>query len=277
MRPHSRRVVVASQPGSAAGSRDVVQLIHELEPDVLGDVFGVGGLQPVPAADRPDQRSIPFHQRVPGLPLAVPGPGHKAGDHRVIAPAAGLMGEGRVRCHGFSWSWSGSNPYRVPGASAGRQRTTGSRASAATGGCGPSGPMRRVMTWWPRRPGGRPLPRCSRTASAAVTGQQTDELRLWSGWSLPLLEPGLHCRLKASSGPLGQPFARASSGQPAHLSCSGCCAAGRLRAWHRVGAAWAAGWIGLSWPWRAAAVTRADDWGVSCAGARRSPGWGDRR
>ena len=136
--------------GQPAGKRgrvaDVVQLIHELEPGVLGGVFGVGSLQPVPAADRPDQRGIPFHQRVPGLPLAVPGQGHQGGDHRVIAPAAGLMGEGRARDHGLSWSWSGSNPYRVPGAPAVRQRTTGSRASAAAGGCGPSGPMRRVMT-----------------------------------------------------------------------------------------------------------------------------------
>jgi len=77
--------------GQPAGKRgrvaDIVQLIHELEPDALGVV----GVQPMTAADGPGQRGLPVRQRVPGLPIAVPGPGYQAGDHWVIAPAAGLL------------------------------------------------------------------------------------------------------------------------------------------------------------------------------------------
>ena len=91
--PGRAQDAAAFAPGGGrqpAGKRgwvaDLVQLIQKLEPDVLGDVLGVGGVDPVPAADGPDQRGIPFHQRVPGLLLAVPGPGHQAGDHRSSHP-----------------------------------------------------------------------------------------------------------------------------------------------------------------------------------------------
>jgi hypothetical protein len=47
---HSRRVVVASQPGKRGRIADLAQLVHQLEPDVLADVAGVVGVQPVPAA-----------------------------------------------------------------------------------------------------------------------------------------------------------------------------------------------------------------------------------
>ena len=62
MRPHSRPGSDGQPGGKRSRVAQAVQLIHELEPDVLGGVFGVGGLQPVPAADRPDQRGISFHQ-----------------------------------------------------------------------------------------------------------------------------------------------------------------------------------------------------------------------
>jgi hypothetical protein len=46
------------------------QLVHELQPDALADILGIGVAQPVPAADGPDQRGVPLHQRVPRLPVA---------------------------------------------------------------------------------------------------------------------------------------------------------------------------------------------------------------
>jgi hypothetical protein len=39
----------------------------------LADVVGVGAAEPVPAADGPDQRGIPLHERVPRLLVAVSG------------------------------------------------------------------------------------------------------------------------------------------------------------------------------------------------------------
>ena len=101
MRPHSRLGGGGQPAGQRGRIAQAVQVVHEVEPDGLGGVVGVGGLQPVPAADGPDQRGVPVHQLVPGLPVAVAGPGHQAGDHRVTAPAAGLLGEGRVRGHGL--------------------------------------------------------------------------------------------------------------------------------------------------------------------------------
>ena len=77
------------------------QLVHELQPDALADILGIGVAQPVPAADGPDQRGVPLHQRVPRLPVAIPGAGHQVGDQRVITPADGILSKARVRDHGL--------------------------------------------------------------------------------------------------------------------------------------------------------------------------------
>ena len=74
-RPQDAAAFAAGGGGQPAGQRgriaQAVQVVHEGEPDGLGGVLGVGGLQPVPAADGPDQRGVPVHQLVPGcwLPL----------------------------------------------------------------------------------------------------------------------------------------------------------------------------------------------------------------
>ena len=60
MRGHSRRVVVASQPTSAAGVADSVEMFLPEQPDALARVLGVGIAQPVIAADRPDRRGVPL-------------------------------------------------------------------------------------------------------------------------------------------------------------------------------------------------------------------------
>jgi hypothetical protein len=53
---------------------------HQLEPDDLADILGVGCLQPEVAADRPDQRGVPLDECVPRLLLAVLGACHQVGD-----------------------------------------------------------------------------------------------------------------------------------------------------------------------------------------------------
>src|SRR5262245_26738751 len=63
----------------------MAQVVHQLEPDGLGDVLGVGGSQPVPSADRPDQRGVPLNECVPRLILAIAGAHHQSGDCQVIA------------------------------------------------------------------------------------------------------------------------------------------------------------------------------------------------
>ena len=101
-RPHSRRVVVASHPGSAAGLADLVQLVHQAQPDALADVVGVGPAEPVPAADRPDQRGVPLDQGVPRMFVAAPGQGHQACGPRVITRRADILSRGFKRgtgCH----------------------------------------------------------------------------------------------------------------------------------------------------------------------------------
>ena len=57
----------ASRSAACGRVAQAVQVVHEGEPDGLGGVLGVGGLQSVPAADGPDQRGVPVHQLVPGL------------------------------------------------------------------------------------------------------------------------------------------------------------------------------------------------------------------
>ena len=75
-RAHSRRVVVASQPGQRGRLAEFAQVVEELEPDCLADVVGIGAAQLVPAADRPDQRGVPLDQGVPRPLVAVRGAGY---------------------------------------------------------------------------------------------------------------------------------------------------------------------------------------------------------
>ena len=82
---HSRRVVVASQPAIAAGSRILPQMARQLEPHGLADVLGIGAAQLVPAADRPDQRGVPLDEGAPRLLVGVGGAGHQGSDGQVIA------------------------------------------------------------------------------------------------------------------------------------------------------------------------------------------------
>ena len=81
-----------SKPARERGRiADVAQLVHQQQPDVLAGVGGIGGVQPVPAAERPDQRGVPLHQRGPRALVAVPGACYQ-GDHRVVALRLSVMG-----------------------------------------------------------------------------------------------------------------------------------------------------------------------------------------
>ena len=55
---------------------DPADLVHQPQPDALAGVVGVGA-RPVPAADRPHQRGVPYNERIPrplvGLARAPPG------------------------------------------------------------------------------------------------------------------------------------------------------------------------------------------------------------
>jgi hypothetical protein len=63
--------------GEPAGQRgrlaDLVQLVHQAQPDALADVVGVGAAESVPAADRPNERGVPLDEGVPRLLVAVSG------------------------------------------------------------------------------------------------------------------------------------------------------------------------------------------------------------
>jgi hypothetical protein len=82
--------------GQPAGKRGRItqgaQPVHQHQPDALSGILGVGVIETVPAADGPDQRGVPLHQGIPSLLVAVPGAGHQAGDHWVIAPVGDLTG-----------------------------------------------------------------------------------------------------------------------------------------------------------------------------------------
>jgi kumamolisin len=75
-----------------------VQALHQVQPDVLGNVLGGGAADPVPAADGPDQRGVSLDEGVPRPPIAVSGPGHQVADHRVVARRAGLPVVTATRC-----------------------------------------------------------------------------------------------------------------------------------------------------------------------------------
>ena len=126
----------------------VVQLFHQAQPDGLADVLGVGAVQLVPAADRPDQRRIPVDQRVPRRPVAVSGSCHQVDDLRIIAHRLGVLSRGcpgerdwrlcRARavlggclvlvcCMIRQWTSGADSPLTAPGPKAPGQR--GERSS----------------------------------------------------------------------------------------------------------------------------------------------------
>ena len=80
--------------------------VHQREPDGLAYILGVGPLQPVAAADRPDQRGVPLDECVPGLLArrswrALPGrrlAGNQPSGYRPFVPVpGGGSGSGRSR------------------------------------------------------------------------------------------------------------------------------------------------------------------------------------
>src|SRR5208282_2520993 len=76
---------------------DSVQLVHQAQPDALADIVGIGAAEPVPAADRPDQRGVPLHERVPRLLVAVSGAGYQVNDHRIIGHLVSVPSRGCTR------------------------------------------------------------------------------------------------------------------------------------------------------------------------------------
>ena len=84
-RPHSRLVVAASHPGSAAGSRILSSWPARRSQTLWPTSFGVGAAEPIPAAYRPDQRGIPLRERAPCLLVAGARAGHQVGNQRAIA------------------------------------------------------------------------------------------------------------------------------------------------------------------------------------------------
>ena len=70
------------EPASKCGRiTDFLQLFEQAQPDALAHLLSVRPVQPVAPADSPDQRRVTVHQRVPRLPVAVPGAGDQINDH----------------------------------------------------------------------------------------------------------------------------------------------------------------------------------------------------
>jgi hypothetical protein len=82
---------------------EVAKLVHQLQPDALAGVGGVGAGQPVPAADGPNQRGVPLDEGIPRLLVAASGARHQVGERPFAADQARLSGRDRVppfRCWG---------------------------------------------------------------------------------------------------------------------------------------------------------------------------------
>ena len=90
-------MVVASQPGSAAGSRILSSWSTRCSQTFWPTSSASASRQPVPAADGPDQRGVPLDQRVPRLLVAVSGAGHQVSDHQVSSHSGRCAG-GRGWC-----------------------------------------------------------------------------------------------------------------------------------------------------------------------------------
>lgn len=71
-------------PRQGVRAAEVAKLFHQAEPDALAGVLGLGGAQPVPAADGPHQRRVPLDNRVPRLLVTGCGAHHQVGDRLII-------------------------------------------------------------------------------------------------------------------------------------------------------------------------------------------------
>jgi len=97
-------------PGQRGWIADLVQLVDQAHPDALADIVGVGTAEPVPAADRPDQRDVPLDERVPRLFVATFGAGCQAGGYQVVTrlPASFCAGTPGARAVAAVMIWFSS-------------------------------------------------------------------------------------------------------------------------------------------------------------------------
>src|SRR5580700_2279184 len=84
-------------PGQRGWLADLAQVVHQVQPDVLAHVVGVGVAEPVLAANRPDQRGVALDEGLPRLYVAVSGAGYQVDDHRVITRLVDVVS------HRFTW------------------------------------------------------------------------------------------------------------------------------------------------------------------------------
>jgi hypothetical protein len=75
---------------------EVAKLVHQVQPDALAGIGGVGAGQPVPAADGPNQRVVPLDEGIPRLLVAASGARHQVGERPFAADQARLGGRDRV-------------------------------------------------------------------------------------------------------------------------------------------------------------------------------------
>jgi hypothetical protein len=94
-----------SDGGEPAGDRgriaDCRKLVHELLPDSLPDVGGIGAAQPVSAADGPGERGVPVDKCVPRLFVTVSGTRHKVGDGQVVVHRVSILSGQRTGHRGW--------------------------------------------------------------------------------------------------------------------------------------------------------------------------------
>ena len=97
---HGPEAFVPGGGGEPARKRgrfaDLVKPFHQVQPDVLANVVGVGAAQPVLAADRPDERGVPLDECVPRLLFAVSGARHQVSDRWVTSDRAYFSGHDLV-------------------------------------------------------------------------------------------------------------------------------------------------------------------------------------
>src|SRR5262249_44937737 len=72
------------------------ELAGQLPPYGMADVAGIGAVQLVPVADRPDQRDVALDERVPCLVVAACGACHQVSEGRAIAHPGCLSGHDLV-------------------------------------------------------------------------------------------------------------------------------------------------------------------------------------
>jgi hypothetical protein len=70
---------------------EAAEVVDQVQPHRLHDVLGVGASEPVPEADRPDQRGVPVDDLVPGPLVAVCRTRHQVGDGRLAGPRVAVL------------------------------------------------------------------------------------------------------------------------------------------------------------------------------------------